>query len=34
MEGSKIGVDGGAEGVIEAGQSPLNDQSFPMIPLN
>ena len=34
MEGSKNGDDGGAEGVIEAGQSLLNDQTFPMIPLN
>ena len=30
MEGSKNGDDGGAEGVIEAGQSLLNDQTFPM----
>ena len=34
MEGSKNGDDGGAEGVIEEGQSLLNDQTFPMIPLN
>ena len=30
MEGSKNGDDGGAEGVIEAGQSLLNDQTFPI----
>ena len=34
MEGSKNGDDGGAEGVIEAGQSLLNDHTFPMIPVN
>ena len=34
MEGSKNGDDGGAEGVIEAGQSLLNDQTFLLIPLN
>ena len=34
MESSQNGVYGGAWGVIEAGQSLLNDQTFPMIPLN